>query len=118
MKNEVLERLAREIFVKENKYRYLVEQKQRLAKTNYIFNRVQLHEKSIEYFVEGYNILLRVDIERSNLWRSPKVQGECSFQEKQERESAKEVTGIEDLKRDLKQNNTFLNRMMAKLHSI
>lgn len=77
-----------------------------------------MHEKSIEYFVEGYNILLRIDIDRSNLWRSPKVQGESSFHEKHEQESSKPVTGIEDLKRDLKENKTLLNRIMAGLHSV
>lgn len=117
VKNDVLENLAKNIFVKESKFRYLVEQRHRLSKTNYIFNRINLNDKSIEYFVVAYNLLIRIDVDRSNLWRSPKIRGEKSFLEKYDLEAEKEVEGIQDLKRDIKENGNFVNSLMAKLHS-
>ena len=111
-----MESLAQRIFVKENKFRYPIEQKARLEKTNYIYNRIKLNDYVIYYFVESYNILLRLDIDRSNLWRSPKIQGESSFLEKFNKENLKEVTGLDELRRDIPQNKTLINRLMEKLH--
>jgi len=118
VKNEVLEILAQNIYVKENKFRYPIEQKNRLMKTTYLYGRIKLNETMIDYFIQSYNVLLRLDIDRSNLYRSPKVKGDNSFMEKYMFENQKEVVGVVDLKREIPENKSFINRLMAKLHAV
>ena len=72
----------------------------------------------IGYFVESYNHLIRIEIDRSNLWRNPKIKGDSSFLEKHMIDSQKPVIGVKDLERDIPENKSFINRMMAKLHTI
>jgi len=110
--------LAKGIFVKENKFRYPVEQKNRLVDTTYAYNRFNLNERMIDFFVESYNHLIRNEIDRSNLWRDPKIRGESSFLEKNMIDGQNEVTGVKDLQREIPENKNFINRLMAKLHTI
>lgn len=118
VKNEILEILANNIFVKENKFRYPIEQKNRLNKTNYIFNRIDLNDYFIDYFIDCYNLLIKIDIDRSNLWQSPKIRGQTNFLEQYMLENQKALTGITDLKKEIPENRNFINRLMEKLHTI
>ena len=118
VKNQLLAALSKGIFVKEHKFRYPVEQKTRLVSTTEIYNKINLNETMIGYFVESYNHLIRIEIDRSNLWRNPKIKGDSSFLEKHMIDSQKPVIGVKDLERDIPENKSFINRMMAKLHTI
>lgn len=113
----MLEVLAKGIFVKESKFRFPIEQRNRLTNSIEIYNQIALNERMIEFFVESYNYMIRIEVDRSNLWRDPKIKGESSFIEKSVLEAQKPVTGIKDLERDIPENKSWINKLMAKLHS-
>ncbi len=80
-KHEILNILAREIFVKEHKFRWPVEQRERLERTIAVFNPYELNNKSVFFFLNTYNWLIHTSVESSHLFRSPVIKGDSSFLE-------------------------------------
>lgn len=116
-KSEILEKLSSQIFVTEHKLRWPLEQRIRLSYTHAIFSSFDLNKYRIEFFYELYNTWLGLHIDRSHLFRSPKVRGDASFVEKYLEDAGSQPTGVESLRRDLPENRTFINRMMNYIHS-
>jgi len=116
-KAELLEKLATQIFVTEHKLRWPLEQRIRLSYTQAIFSSFDLNQYRIEFFFELYNSWLGLHIDRSHLFKSPKIKGDTSFIERYLEDNSSHPTGIDSLRRDIPENKTFINRMMNYIHS-
>jgi len=116
-KMEIVDRWAEEIFVTEHKLRYVLEQKRRLNHTTSLYSLNNFEESRIEFFFECYNDWVNLDIERSHLFRSPKIKGDTSFLEKALEDAGTEPTGVEVLQKDIPENKTFINRLMNWIHA-
>jgi hypothetical protein len=116
-KTDILERWAEEIFVTEHKLRYPVEQRIRLSYTSSIYSSFDFENYRIAFFFDLYNSWLNLSIDRSHLFRSPKVKGDTSFLEKYLQDQTTTPTGVDVLKRDAPENKNFINRLMNYIHS-
>ena len=97
--------------------RYPIEQSLRLSYTSAIFSELKLADYRLGFFVELYNSWLNLSIDRSHLFRSPKVKGDLSFLERYYADQDLEPKGVESLQRNTPENKTFINRLMNYIHS-
>jgi len=116
-KTEIIEKLADEIFVTEHKLRYPREQRIRLSYTTSIYSQFYFQDYRIRFFFELYNSWLHLSVDRSHLFRSPKIKGDTSFLEKYLEDQKSEVTGVAGLQIDTPENKTFINRLVNYIHS-
>ncbi|KRW99169.1 hypothetical protein PPERSA_07412 [Pseudocohnilembus persalinus] len=75
-KSQILEQLARQVFIKDHKLRWPVEQRNRLAHTQEVYSYIDLSQYYVGYFFESYNTLLQNSIERSHLWQDKNIRQE------------------------------------------
>jgi len=114
---EIMLRLSKELFITEHKLRYTVEQRRRHQITTELYTGAYLNRNEVSEFFDSYNSFLWRDIERSNLFREPKIKGVKSFAEKDVEDGTLPPFGIAQLKRDIPENHTLINAIMNALHS-
>jgi len=117
IKFDILEILSHQILVTEHKFRYPIEKRNRLQSTTQLLSYFNLNSYRIEFFFDMYNGWIRLDVDRSNLFRSPKIKGDTSFLEKYALDNSTQPTSIEALKRDIPENKTLINRLMRIAHA-
>jgi len=117
VKFDILEILAKEIYVTEHKFRYPIEQRIRLQNTTQLLSYFSLNHYRIEFFFDVYNSWLRLHVDRSHLFRSPHIKGDLSFLEKYALDYSQPITGLPQLKRDIEENYSLINTVMRHLHS-
>jgi hypothetical protein len=112
---EVLQKLAHQIIVKESKWTWVREQEMRLLYSEEILNQ---NPQTIGEFLESYNLAIEILISYSNMGLAPNIEGDETPQEKHfNRELNSEPQGIEELNDTSKpENNTFINALMRKVH--
>jgi hypothetical protein len=74
MMTSILTDLAFNIYVKEHRQRYQLEQKDRYYKSLKTFNYAFYSTKSVEDFIKDYNTFINSEIKRSHFNLSPKIE--------------------------------------------
>lgn len=114
---EITLALSKNIFLTEHKLRYTVEQRKRYQLTSSIYSGAALNNSDVSLFFDSYNSFIWRSIDRSNLFRDPKIKGVKSFHEKSVDDFSAAPTGIFQLKKDIPENHNLINKLMNVLHS-
>jgi hypothetical protein len=112
----ILELLASEVVVKDNKYRAKVEQRKRLESTSILFQERSFNSAEINHFFNLYGHCMWWLAQESNNWRSPSILGEYSTCEVDEILKP-ELCGVGDLKVDHSVNNNVFNKFLRWMHN-
>jgi len=110
--------LALNVFVRESRWTWIKEQRERLSATSAYFQSNA--PETLGEFLDAYNALIEQLVLASSLGLSPYIPQAATPLEKHyvQEMSDSEHEGVEELNKLQGQNNNFINKMMGLIHRL